>query len=93
VSVREDGVGWPGRPKAETQWRVVAVAQWEGKGEWADRGGRRGGPRLGRIWSRARIQKEILFEFQLILEFDRTLEKYTRKFRRNFDMGIFPKIF
>jgi hypothetical protein len=55
-------------------------------------GGRRGGPRLGRIQSRARIQKEILFEFQLILEFGRTLENCTRRFR-SFDMWIFPKIF
>jgi hypothetical protein len=86
-------VGWLGRPKVEAQWRVVAVAQWEGKGEWADRGRRRGGPRVGRIRSWARIQKEILFEFQLILEFDRTLKNCTRRFRRNFDMEIFSKIF
>jgi hypothetical protein len=26
---------WLGWPKAEAQWRVAAVAQWEGKGEWA----------------------------------------------------------
>jgi hypothetical protein len=32
-------------------------------------------------------------EFQLILEFDRTLKNCTRRFMRNFDMGIFPKIF
>jgi hypothetical protein len=49
-------------------------------GDWAGQGGRRGGPRLGRIRSRARIQKKILFKFQLILEFGRTLENYTRKF-------------
>jgi hypothetical protein len=24
-------VGWLGWPKAEAQWRVVAVAKWEGK--------------------------------------------------------------
>jgi hypothetical protein len=47
----------------------------------------------GRIRSQARIQKEILFEFQLIFEFGRTLENCTWRFRRNFDMGIFPKIF
>jgi hypothetical protein len=93
VSVREGGAGWLGWPKAEAQWWVAAVAQWEGKGEWASRDRRRGGPRLGQIQSRAKIQKEILFEFQLILEFGRTLEDYTRRFRRNFDMEIFPKIF
>jgi hypothetical protein len=55
-SVDERGRGgWLGRPKAEAQKRVVAAAQWEGKGEWAGRGGRRGGPWLARIRSRARI--------------------------------------
>jgi hypothetical protein len=61
VLVREGGAGWLGRRKAEAQWRVVVAAQWEGKGEMAGGGGRRGGPLLGRIRSRARIQKEILF--------------------------------
>jgi hypothetical protein len=89
VLVREGGVGWLDRPRAEPHWQAVSMAQWEGKGEWAGRGGRRCGPRLGRIQSRARIQKEILFEFQLNLEFGRTLENCTRRFRRNFDMGIF----
>jgi hypothetical protein len=37
--------------------------------------------------------KQILFEFQLILEFSRTLENCTRRFIRNLDTGIFPKIF
>jgi hypothetical protein len=37
--------------------------------------------------------KEILFEFQLILEFGRTLKNSTRRFIRNLDTGIFPKIF
>jgi hypothetical protein len=45
-------------------------------------------------WRWAKVQKEIIFEFQLIfLEFGRTLENCTRKFRWNFDMGILPKIF
>jgi hypothetical protein len=58
-------------------------------GSGSTMGGERG---VGRIRSRARIQKEIIFEFQLILEFGRTLENCTRRFRRNFDMEIFPKI-
>jgi hypothetical protein len=37
--------------------------------------------------------KEILFEFQLILEFGRTLKICTRRFRKKFDMSIFPQIF
>jgi hypothetical protein len=64
--------------------------------------GRPGGPALGRgevghgwveNWRWANAQKEIPFEFQLILEFGRTLENCTRRFRKKFDMGIFPKIF
>jgi hypothetical protein len=64
--------------------------------------GRSGGPALGRgqvghgwveIWRWVKSQKDIAFEFQLILEFGRTLENYTRRFRKKFDMGIFPKIF
>jgi hypothetical protein len=47
------GAGWLGHPKAETQWRMAAVAQWEGKGDGACRGGRRGGPRLGHVRSQA----------------------------------------
>jgi hypothetical protein len=65
----------------------------KGKREWAGRGGRRGGSWLSRIRSRAITQKDFIFEFQLILEFDMTLQNCTRRFRRNFDMGIFPKIF
>jgi hypothetical protein len=37
--------------------------------------------------------REILFEFQLILKFGRTLKNCTRRFRRDFDMRIFSKIF
>jgi hypothetical protein len=37
--------------------------------------------------------KEILFEFQLILEFGRTLEICVNGFRKKFDMRIFPIIF
>jgi hypothetical protein len=29
----------------------------------------------------------------LILKFDRILENWTRRFRKKFDVGIFPKIF
>jgi hypothetical protein len=56
-------------------------------------GGRRGGPRLGRIQSRARIQKKFFSNFNLFLEFGRTLEICARTFRRDFDTRIFPKIF
>jgi hypothetical protein len=53
---------------------------------------------VGRDWAEnrrwAKVQIEILFKFQLIfLEFGRTLENCTRRFRWNFDMRILPKIF
>jgi hypothetical protein len=78
----------------------------EGKAVWVDRrprGRLAGGPVLGRWevgrdWAESRrwakVQKEILFEFQLIfLEFGITLENCTRRLRCNFDMGILSKIF
>jgi hypothetical protein len=59
----EGGVGWLGRPMDEAQWRFGGGGPKEGKGEWASRGGRRGGPRLGQIPSRARIQKKFFSNF------------------------------
>jgi hypothetical protein len=87
------GAGWLGRPKAEAQWRFGGSGPKGGKGECAGQGGRRGGLRLGRICSRARIQKKFFSNFNLFLEFGRTLEICTRRFRRDFDLRIFPKIF
>jgi hypothetical protein len=77
TSVREEREGWVGRPKAT--------------------GSARGRREVGRGWVEnrrwAKVQKEFLFESQLILEFGRTLENSTRRFRKKFDMGIFHKIF
>jgi hypothetical protein len=42
-------------------------------------------------WRWAKVKKEFLFEFQLILEFGRTLENCIRRFMKKFDMGIFLK--
>jgi hypothetical protein len=44
-------------------------------------------------WRWAKVQKEFIFELQLILEFGRTLENCTMRLRKKFDMDIFPKIF
>jgi hypothetical protein len=87
------GAGWLGRPKAKAYWRFGGSGPKGGKGEWAGRGGRGGGRRLGRIRSWARIQKEFFSNFNLFLEFGRTLEICTMGFRRDFDTRIFPKIF
>jgi hypothetical protein len=76
------------------------------KAVWAGRrplGQLAGGPAVGRgevghDWAKNRrwgkVQKEILFKFQLIFfEFGRTLKNCVRRFRWIFDMGILPKIF
>jgi hypothetical protein len=36
---------------------------------------------------------ELTFEFQMNLEFGETLNNFTRRFRFNLDMKIFPKFF
>jgi hypothetical protein len=89
----EGGASWLGRPKAEAQWRFGSGGPKGGKGEWAGWDGRRGGPQLGRIRSWARIQKKFFSNFNLCLEFGRTLKICTRRFIRDFDTRIFPKIF
>jgi hypothetical protein len=35
--------------------------------------------------------KSLIFEFQGVLEFGRTWRNSKKRFRRNLDMGIFPK--
>jgi hypothetical protein len=37
--------------------------------------------------------REILSEINKVFEFTKALEICARRFRRNFDMGIFPKFF
>jgi hypothetical protein len=62
---------------------------------WLASGSAWGRGEVGRGWVEkyrwAKVQKEFLFVFQLILEFGRTLENCTRRFRKKFDMGIFVK--
>jgi hypothetical protein len=72
------------------------------KGPQADRVGRgcgglrgKGGP----MWQtgparpdpREDSNKSLIFEFQGVLEFGRTWRNSKKRFRRNLDMGIFPK--
>jgi hypothetical protein len=42
---------------------------------------------------RENFQQEMIFNFQWILEFGKNLEICTRRFRRNFNVRIFPKFF
>jgi hypothetical protein len=68
-------------------WACLSGREERGKAAWKE---------AGRGWAKSgagQNSKEILFEFQLILEFGRTLENCTRRFRRNLDTGIYPKIF
>jgi hypothetical protein len=49
---------------------------------------------LGRLgWILGEIQMEMIFKFQMDLEFGMTLMNLERRFRRNFDMRIFAKFF
>jgi hypothetical protein len=105
--VRHSGARWTVALSRLDRGRGLHVSEREeGKAVWAGRsslGQLVGGPALGRgelghDWAEnrrwAKVQKEILFEFQLIfLEFGRTLENCKRRFRWNFDMVILSKIF
>jgi hypothetical protein len=60
-------------------------------------GGLRRGSRLvwvswvGWVRPRREIKWKFNFEFQMNLDFGRTLRNFTRRFRRNLDMRIFSK--
>jgi hypothetical protein len=43
--------------------------------------------------SQEKIQMELVFEFQMNLEFCKTLRNFIRRFRRNLDFSFFPKFF
>jgi hypothetical protein len=73
------GVGWAERGEGE-RW---AMARPKG-----------GGREVGHGWAGNRKWLvKILSNFIWNLDFLQTLEICTRRFRRNFDMGILPKIF
>jgi hypothetical protein len=61
---------------------------------WARRGRKGVGPQLGQKLEMGQSSRnKILSNFIWNLDFWQTLEICTRRFRRNFDMGILPKIF
>jgi hypothetical protein len=72
-------VGRP-RPSGQGESRLVGA---EGRWPWLGRK-----PELGQC-----SRNKILSNFIWNLDFWQTLEICTSRFRRNFDMGIFPKIF
>jgi hypothetical protein len=93
-----------GLPEGGRQgWSPHVSEGGEGKAGWASRrplgrlagGPTRGKGEVGYGWVEntrwAKVQKDFLFKFQLFLEFGRTLENCTRRFRKKFDMGIFLK--
>jgi hypothetical protein len=72
-----------GQPKA-----IQPAGRWVGAGE------RGGGPRLHRKPEMGQSSERNSFQISIhFLEFSRTLENCTRRFRWNFDMGVLPKIF
>jgi hypothetical protein len=77
----EGGVG----RDAESQWGEGERPVGEGKRKWAMAGPKtRAGPNSS---------NKTFLNFYLEFKFLATLEICTRRFRRNFDMRIFPKIF
>jgi hypothetical protein len=47
----------------------------------------------GWLGPQGEIKWEFDFEFQLNLDFGKTLKNYTRRFTRNLDIEFFPKFF
>jgi hypothetical protein len=89
-------------PKGKTYFRKYAIdarASWfdkhgfslrEERGQWSRLGQTPSGPvRL----AGPKAKKKNFFTKNLIFEFTKALEICTRRFRRNFDMRIFPKFF
>jgi hypothetical protein len=74
-------VGWAGRE---------SEAQWGGEGKLAGRK-----KRMGHGWAERpdgpKAEENYFRNFFWIFEYTKALEICTRKFRRNFDMRIFPK--
>jgi hypothetical protein len=66
------------------QWREVAAQE---------RVGRCGRPGPAGPKSKESFITYLVFQFQWISNSGKTLEICTRRFRRNFEMGIFPKFF
>jgi hypothetical protein len=74
-----------GRREAEAQWGEGERPVGEGKRKWAAAGSKTGaGPNSS---------NKIFLNFYLEFEFLATLEICRRRFRRNFDIRIFPKFF
>jgi hypothetical protein len=74
-------------------WARLSVTGGGGVG-WNGRRRKGGGPQLGRKPEMVQSSRiKILSNFIWNLDFWHTLEICTRRFRRNFNMGIFPKIF
>jgi hypothetical protein len=66
------------------------------KGKAAFRGGERGdwlAIKEDWVGPQGRFKETLIFEFQKDLDFDKTERNCIRRFRRDLDMGIFPKFF
>jgi hypothetical protein len=76
--------GWASR-EAKAQWRDGEWPVGEGKRKWVT-----AGPKTG---AGPNSSNKTFLNFYLEFEFLATLEICTWRFRRDFDIGIFPKIF
>jgi hypothetical protein len=86
---REGRASWAGQGPVEVHRRRPKRREGRvGRPGWMERQAEAGpNPEPGQN------SKEILFEFQLILEFGGTFKICTRIFRNKFGMRIFPKVF
>jgi hypothetical protein len=86
----EEEDGWLGR---EGSWAGrEAKAQWGEGGSQLKKKEKENGPRLGRKTDGLEVKKYSFSNKNLIFEYTEAL-KICRRFRRNFDMRIFPILF
>jgi hypothetical protein len=87
-----------GRARLSVRGRRWDRLSWKGEGEswaaaWPKGGGREVGCGWAENWKWPDSRNKILSNFIWNFDYWQTLEICTRRFRRNFDMGILPKIF
>jgi hypothetical protein len=83
------------KPKEKVPFGEYAKASQASWAEWGGSGLLGGAGWHGRAGTvpRGDFKWKLIFEFQINLDFGKTLRISTRRFRRNLDVRIFPKFF
>jgi hypothetical protein len=87
VSVAEGGRRWPVGERGGGNGRLKREKKWAGAGPKGRMGPLAAGP-IG-----PKVRRNYFLNNNLIFEYTKALEICRRRFKRNFDMRIFPKIF